>query len=345
MATGSDAEVLEGAVGSAYCAHEGDLQVASTWDPGSTQSGGPHTKPRSVTVPSGTVLSPATGDPTLDKRVEETGMAKKRLETLMTLIHEGVHTTTHPRFGALMNDPQQVALREVGREGVTELLAKPVKQAVLNDLNTDESLRISLLGSDRYSPPNQPAAKYAGQVKQAEALTKTLGRKGAGMESLRLAFFRGWTEYIGFGDRSLAPFKGKKFATEELRNYMDARREGAAPEPGLHGDDRGRGVVDQWRRGFEPSTGTSPFKLDSSDKALLVEQMLRGATLNADERAILTVLENSEPAELRMMFAKTVSRSKLVRKFQGKERRRLAALIKQVFGVSLHEFTEAAEAQ
>jgi hypothetical protein len=87
------------------------------------------------------------------------------------------------------------------------------------------------------------------------------------------------------------------FSDEELTGYLDKVTTDGKIEDSYDSDNKARAIVLKWKAS-EPK-----FKLDPAQRVLLVKEMQSGPTLGGDEDRILDLLELSDIAALRLMFA------------------------------------------
>ncbi|EJN07233.1 hypothetical protein PMI42_07945 [Bradyrhizobium sp. YR681] len=97
---------------------------------------------------------------------------------------------------------------------------------------------------------------------------------------------------------SIAVFFGAEgnFGDKELLAYLEKITTAKEHEGSFDSDNKARAVVRRWK------AGQAEFKLDPIQKALLIQDMQDGATLDDDEEAILDLLELSDIAALQIMF-------------------------------------------
>jgi hypothetical protein len=85
------------------------------------------------------------------------------------------------------------------------------------------------------------------------------------------------------------------YSPDTLQAYLKILDAGAI-ENDDNSDDKARQIVDEWK------AGGSPYSLTAQRKALLIEEMQSGPTLDNDENAILEILERSYNYELSYIF-------------------------------------------
>ena len=97
---------------------------------------------------------------------------------------------------------------------------------------------------------------------------------------------------------TIAVFFGAEgnFSDKELLSYLEKITTANAYEGSFDSDNKARAIVRRWK------AGQAEFKLDPLQKALLIQEMQDGPTLDDDENAILDLLELSDVAALRIMF-------------------------------------------
>lgn len=109
---------------------------------------------------------------------------------------------------------------------------------------------------------------------------------------------RGFGEWLGifFGTSE------GNWTDRELRSYLDQLTRTKRIDGGFDADNKARAIVRKW------TAGAPGWQLSGAQKSLLVSEMLDGPTLDADERAILDVLERSDAGDLRTIFRKPAER-------------------------------------
>ncbi|MCK1393822.1 DUF4157 domain-containing protein [Bradyrhizobium sp. 1] len=97
---------------------------------------------------------------------------------------------------------------------------------------------------------------------------------------------------------SIAVFFGAEgnFGEEELLSYLDKITRDNKHQGSFDSDNKARAIVRRWK------AGEGKFKLTPIQKALLIQEMQDGPTLDDDEQAILDLLELSDIAALQIMF-------------------------------------------
>ena len=119
---------------------------------------------------------------------------------------------------------------------------------------------------------------------------------------------------------SIAVFFGAEgnFSDKELLSYLEKITTANAYEGSFDSDNKARAIVRRWK------AGQAEFKLAPLQKALLIQEMQDGPTLDDDENAILDLLELSDVAALRIMFgAGKLSVTDLESDLDGDEYKRL----------------------
>ncbi len=112
------------------------------------------------------------------------------------------------------------------------------------------------------------------------------------------------------------------FGDTELRAYLDQITKTGTISKAYDADNKARAIVGLWK------AATAGWDLLGPQKALLIDEMLDGPTLNDDERAILDLLEQSDAGDLREIFADPVARmQRLDRDLDGAEHDRLSAFV------------------
>jgi hypothetical protein len=85
------------------------------------------------------------------------------------------------------------------------------------------------------------------------------------------------------------------YSPDKLQEYLKILDAGEI-ENDDNSDDKARQIVDEWK------AGGSPYSLTAQRKALLIQEMQSGPTLDDDENAILEILERSYNHELGYIF-------------------------------------------
>lgn len=166
----------------------------------------------------------------------------------------------------------------------------------------------------------------------AHELAHVVQQSGAGEKSAPMLQRATTAESVGRAFRDFFFFVPSLFGAEldysdgELQEYLaDITRDNKI-KGGYYTDDKARAVVRRWK------AGNSKFKLIAAQKILLINEMLDGATLGDDEDRILDLLERSDDADLRKMFAPGgVSIEWLESDLNGDSRKRLDAFIMKKF--------------
>jgi hypothetical protein len=112
----------------------------------------------------------------------------------------------------------------------------------------------------------------------------------------------------------------------ELHEYLDAIVEADAIEGAYDSDNKARAIVLRWK------SSTPGYDLLPRQKILLIQEMLDGPTLGADEECILDLLELSDASDLRAIFgANGVSLTNLESDIDGDNRTRLDSFVANRF--------------
>lgn len=133
---------------------------------------------------------------------------------------------------------------------------------------------------------------------------------------------RGAGEWLGI----LLGLEEGTWSDRELHAYLDALTARDAIDGSYDADNRARAVVRRWK------AAAPGFDLLGRQKSLLVEEMLDGPTLDDDEACILDLLEGSDAADLREIFAQARTRLEaLDSDLHGAEHDRLTAFLESRF--------------
>jgi hypothetical protein len=119
-------------------------------------------------------------------------------------------------------------------------------------------------------------------------------------------------------------FGGEGFTQTELTAYLDGLKKRNDIEGDFDSDNLARAVVRKWK------SATAGFDISGRQKALLINEMLSGATTGDDEVAILDLLTRSENGDLRTIF-EAVPVSRLLSDLDGANNRRLRAWVEARF--------------
>jgi hypothetical protein len=112
------------------------------------------------------------------------------------------------------------------------------------------------------------------------------------------------------------------FSNAELRAYLDQITAKGRIDGSYDADNKARAIVRLWK------AGTAGWDLLGAQKALLIDEMLDGPTLDDDEAAILDLLRGSDAGDLRAIFADPAARMKdLDSDFHGAEHDQLTAFV------------------
>ena len=92
------------------------------------------------------------------------------------------------------------------------------------------------------------------------------------------------------------------WSDRELRAYLDQLTKTKRIDGAFDADNKARAIVRKWK------AGTAGWQLSGAQKALLIDEMLDGPTLDDDEKAILDLLERSDAGDLREIFRRPAKR-------------------------------------
>jgi Domain of unknown function (DUF4157) len=172
-----------------------------------------------------------------------------------------------------------------------------------------------IFGAGQFSPETQ-----AGRHLIAHELTHTVQQKNsAGPSALYvqrnpLSAIGDFFASIGKGIARL--FGSENYSKEELDAYLEKIKTTNQIEGNYDSDNKARAVVNRQTE-FPP--------LDRAMKIQLIQEMLKGATLGADERAILQLLRTAEAAE-RKAIVTSIGSELLLDNFSGENFRSLEAI-------------------
>lgn len=91
-------------------------------------------------------------------------------------------------------------------------------------------------------------------------------------------------------------FGSENYNDQELQTYLKLLQTTGKIEDRYDSDNKARAVVERWK------AGKPGFAPDARMKTLLIREMATGHVSGADERGILTILQNSSHAELEVIF-------------------------------------------
>ena len=129
---------------------------------------------------------------------------------------------------------------------------------------------------------------------------------------------RGFFENVGI----FLGFIEGEFTEDELVTYLEKVTKAKSIEDKYDSDNKARAIVRRWRKA-EPK-----FLLTPEQKELLINEMLKGPTLEKDETAILDLLEFSDNVDLQRMFTSgNLKFSKLESDLNGAAAKRFAAFV------------------
>jgi hypothetical protein len=124
-----------------------------------------------------------------------------RWQTFQTLIHEYLHTVTHPnytRVAAQIGGARESILIEGGTSLYTDEVWKAIFPARIKG---DAPLRASVEGKPAgFDSTVIPTISHYAQIKDARAIEKIVAP-----DNFKAAYFQGKTEYIGFPTSAPAP--------------------------------------------------------------------------------------------------------------------------------------------
>ena len=115
-------------------------------------------------------------------------------------------------------------------------------------------------------------------------------------------------------------FRGDNFSDAELRTYLELIDSTGVIEDYTESDNKARAIVSRWSR------GDSLFLLTPARKVLLIREMLSGFAGDADEQAILQLLQGTGGSEFDEIIAQ-IGVDSLNRAFHGAEQDQLDALL------------------
>ena len=129
---------------------------------------------------------------------------------------------------------------------------------------------------------------------------------------------RGFFENVGI----FLGFIEGDFTEDELVTYLEKVTKAKSIEDKYDSDNKARAIVRRWRKA-EPK-----FLLTPEQKELLINEMLKGPTLEKDETAILDLLEFSDNIDLQRMFTSgNLKFTKLEKDLNGAAAKRFATFV------------------
>lgn len=168
--------------------------------------------------------------------------------------------------------------------------------------------------ADAPAPARAPGPRGNGRAAPAIDVAGTLGPAPP-----KLSFSRGGF-WQSLGTFFTHLFSSSTFSNADLTKYLSGLSARRDIEGDIDSDNKARAVVSRWK------TGTAGFALTGLQKMLLIRELQDGATGDDDERAILDVLKQSEPGDLRIIF-RYVKIDDLLGDFDGAERKELLSWI------------------
>ena len=117
---------------------------------------------------------------------------------------------------------------------------------------------------------------------------------------------------------------GEGFTQTQLQSYLEGLKTRNDIEGDFDSDNKARAVVKKWK------SAAAGFDITGRQKALLINEMLNGATTGDDERAILDLLTRAENGDLRLIF-EAVPISKLLSDLDGANNKQLRAWLETRF--------------
>ncbi len=169
-----------------------------------------------------------------------------------------------------------------------------------------------VFGTGRFDP-GTPAGRHLLAHELAHVVQQRQAGPGPG-HIHRRGFFASLGILLGLSEGT--------FSDKELRAYLDKITRTERIDGSYDADNKARAIVRLWK------AGTAGWDLVGGQKALLIDEMLDGPTLDDDERAILDLLQGADAGDLRTIFDDPAARMKeLDSNFQGGEQERLSAFI------------------
>ena len=191
------------------------------------------------------------------------------------------------------------------------LLAHELTHVVQGSRALSRSTTVSAVG-DTHDATEAEAERVADRVGQAAAPV-----------AVRLQS-NGVVRRRTFWDSILGLFAGEDFSQETLLAYLREIDRRNAPEDYNESDNKARAVVRGW------AAGSPALVVTAGRAAILVEEMIRGATLDDDEQAILMLLERADDQALRAILVRT-SPTLMLENFHGEEETQLLAFFNRRF--------------
>jgi hypothetical protein len=203
----------------------------------------------------------------------------------------------------------------VGKFLLAHELAHVAQQSTdVADRNCEPAVRA---GHDRAEEEanRSAAAVLRGETVEQGALTP----QALSLQRFSLYEFFANIPIIGLLVRAI--FEGT-FSDDQLLEYLDKMTRRGRIEDAIDSDNKARAIVLRWK------ASNPKFNLSPTQKVLLVQEMLSGATVGDDQDRILDLLELSGNGDLALMFnARRIDVTRLEQKLEGERRRRLDAFI------------------
>lgn len=206
-------------------------------------------------------------------------------------------------FGSNQYAPQTSAGRRLLAHELTHVTQS-------GNTSADSTLEIGSASSvaERVAEQNETAARPASGGISSDRMH--LKRKGGSPGGF---FFN-----IGRAISDLFTAEERAYERDDLKDYLKYLNDNKDIEDDYDSDNKARAVVKLWKN------SDAEFELIATTKVLLIQEMQEGATTNADEIAILDLLENSSQGDLRVIFgAGGVNLKQLNNDFHGDEWKRL----------------------
>jgi hypothetical protein len=171
----------------ANATNRADLETYDQW-------GFASTNPTTGNVTMGTFLPPGLSTTPGTGGAPSPAEQSRRWSAWKVLVHEYLHTLTHPRFREASQG------RRVMTEGFCELMRKEMFTADLANVPTMTAIVHQVEGGNFGQPPNNvvgttyDAGSYASYVQSAETIA---ANSPGGMNALKAAYFQGHVEFIG----------------------------------------------------------------------------------------------------------------------------------------------------
>jgi Domain of unknown function (DUF4157) len=208
------------------------------------------------------------------------------------------------------------------REGMLLLaheLSHVVQQRGVSERNAEISPKTA--GADNaFERSARENSKLVAQGRPAGEMGPSLTRPALQTSAIGSFFSDFFSLSVGPFQAIARLFGSENYSDADLTAYLNKITKANKIEDRYDSDNKARAIVKRWmqnKKGFLPT---------ATQRALLIREMLSGYTSGADERAILTILQHSDHAELEAIFRPgNIDPKKLDDSFSGDQAKELHA--------------------